>query len=416
MTRSIALLAAAAIAVFGVLLVGDSMHGALFGLAVLSPLGAGALALAHAGARARRRLGPLRRQFAFAVALVSVQALVAVAAAVALMFVSRADAVLTCAMVVFAGVVGVRVAQVLAAGALDDVRVIRDGLAAVRGGEREVALQGHAGGELRELATETERTVARLAAEEAARAQADQARRHLIAAVSHDLRTPLTSLRLVVEAISDDVVDEPTRRRYLDQMGTQIATLSALIDDLFELTRLEAGDIRWTMEQVPLAELVEETVSAMAVQARARRIEVRAEVPAELAPARANPERVQRVLFNLIQNAIRHTPPDGSVVVRAEPAGATVEIEVADTGEGIAASERDRVFEAFFRAGDNAARSADGAGLGLAISRAIVEAHGGRIWLVDSPSGTRVRFSLPTAAQTEGIAVAHAAQARPAVF
>ena len=100
------------------------------------------------------------------------------------------------------------------------------------------------------------------------------------------------------------------------------------------------------------------------------------------------------MLFNLIQNAIHHTPPDGSVTVRVEDAGGGVEIEVADTGAGIAAEQRDRVFEPFYR-GD-AARQSPGAGLGLAISRAIVEAHGGSIWLEDATVGTRVRFRLPT--------------------
>ena len=102
------------------------------------------------------------------------------------------------------------------------------------------------------------------------------------------------------------------------------------------------------------------------------------------------------MLFNLIQNAIRHTPGDGSVVVRAEPAGDAVEIEVADTGDGIAAHERDARLRAVLPRRRAAARPSNGAGLGLAISRAIVEAHGGRIWLVDAPGGTRVRFSLPS--------------------
>ena len=101
------------------------------------------------------------------------------------------------------------------------------------------------------------------------------------------------------------------------------------------------------------------------------------------------------MLFNLIQNAIRHTPPDGSVTVRAEDVDGGVEIEVADTGTGIAPEQRDRVFEPFYR-GD-ASRQSPGAGLGLAIARAIVEAHGGAIWLEDAPAGTRVRFRLPAA-------------------
>jgi signal transduction histidine kinase len=103
------------------------------------------------------------------------------------------------------------------------------------------------------------------------------------------------------------------------------------------------------------------------------------------------------VLFNLIQNAIRHTPPDGSVVVRAQPAEAGVEIEVADTGEGIPGSDRERVFEPFVQGPGREARSDGSAGLGLAIARAIVEAHGGEIWLEDAFVGTRVRFSLPVA-------------------
>ena len=106
------------------------------------------------------------------------------------------------------------------------------------------------------------------------------------------------------------------------------------------------------------------------------------------------------MLFNLIQNAIRHTPADGSVTVRAASAGSSVEIEVADTGEGIAPGDRERVFEAFVQGADRASRTDGSAGLGLAISRAIVEAHGGRIWVVDEPDGgdehgARVRFSLP---------------------
>ena len=178
--------------------------------------------------------------------------------------------------------------------------------------------------------------IERLSAEEAARDQSDAARRDLVAAVSHDLRTPITSLRLLADAVQDEIVDSDTRRAYLKRMNTHIDALSALIDDLFELSRLEAGDIGWSLEQVPLGELVGETVEAMRAQAEAKGVAVHAEVPSALAPARANPEKLQRVLFNLIQNAIRHTPADGSVVVRAEPVAGRIEVEVADDGEGIA--------------------------------------------------------------------------------
>jgi signal transduction histidine kinase len=228
--------------------------------------------------------------------------------------------------------------------------------------------------------------------EERMRRQVEEARRGLVAAASHDLRTPLASLRLLVEAIDDGVAGED-RDRYLAEIRTHVAVLSDLIDDLFELSRIEAGDISWTMRQVELGDLIGDTVAAFRASAEERGVHLAAELPTEKVVAEADAEKVQRVLFNLIQNAIRHTPADGSVRVRAMGGPGGVEVEVADSGEGVPAGEGERVFEAFYR-GDSA-RGEDGAGLGPAISRATVEAHGGRNWLEDAEPGTRVRFTLP---------------------
>jgi signal transduction histidine kinase len=235
----------------------------------------------------------------------------------------------------------------------------------------------------------------RLAMEERSRGEIEEARRQLVAAASHDLRTPLASLRLLVESIEDGVATGETRDRYLAEIRTHVAVLSDLIDDLFELSRIEAGDISWTMRQVEVGELIGDTVAAMRAPAAERGVRIAAELPAGHVLAEANAEKVQRVLFNLIQNAIRHTPADGSVTVRARSGRGVVEVEVADEGEGIPAGDGERVFEAFYR-GD-AARGEDGAGLGLAISRAIVEAHGGHIWLDDTHPGTGVHFTLRSA-------------------
>jgi signal transduction histidine kinase len=234
----------------------------------------------------------------------------------------------------------------------------------------------------------------RVAMEERMRRDVEGARRQLIAAASHDLRTPLASLRLLVESIDDGVATGETRDRYLKEIRTHVAVLGDLVDDLFELSRLEAGEIAWTMRRVELGELIGDTVAAMRVPAERKGVTLAAELPPGGVVAEADAEKVQRVLFNLIQNAIRHTPSDGSVTVRARADGARgeVEVEVADDGEGIPAGDGERVFEAFYR-GD-ASRGEDGAGLGLAISRAIVEAHGGRIWMEDGHPGTRVRFTL----------------------
>jgi signal transduction histidine kinase len=342
--RSALLAAGAALAAGALIAAVYGIRDGLLTCALLAALGTPALVLAHIARARRRRLGSPRRQLALGIAIAVGQLVIAVVAGVGLMFVSAHDALVVCAVTAFAVVIAVRAVQLMGGGVVDD---------------------------------------------------AEQMRRELVAAVSHDLRTPITSLRLLTEAIADDVVDDATRRSYLAQMSTHIDALSALIDDLFELSRIEAGDIAWSLEQVRLDDLVGETVEAMRVQAQARHVEVRAELPPGLRPAQGDPEKLQRVLFNLIQNAIRHTPADGSVVVRAESAGDAVEIAVSDTGDGIAAGDRDRVFEPFFRGGSQAARPRNGAGLGLAISRAIVEAHGGRIWLEDAPAGTSVRFSLP---------------------
>jgi signal transduction histidine kinase len=233
---------------------------------------------------------------------------------------------------------------------------------------------------------------ARLAMEERAAREVEEARRRLVADASHDLRTPLASLRLLVESIDDGVATGETRERYLKEIRTHVGVLSDLVDDLFELSRIEAGDISWTMHQVELRELIDETVAAMRAAAAERGVHVAADLPEGALLAQVNAEKVQRVLFNLIQNAIRHTPADGSVTIRARPLGGGVEIEVDDEGEGIPPEAGDRVFEPFYR-GD-VARADDGAGLGLAISKAIVEAHGGKIWLEPSTPGTRVRFTL----------------------
>ena len=290
------------------------------------------------------RFGSLRRQAVITAVVVGAILLVVVAAA-RMMFVSDRDALFVAVLVLGAGIVTLRITA--------------------------------------------------LAERERARAAAEATRRRLVAAVSHDLRTPIASLRLLVEAIEDDIVDDETRRRYLATMQTHIRSLSAMIDDLFELSRIEAGDIDWSMRQVELALLVDETVVAMRPEARARQVELRSQLGDGELSAHADPEKIQRVLVNLIRNAIRHTPADGSVTVRAEASADAIEIEIADTGDGIPVADRDRVFDAFFRGGPDAARDSDGAGLGLAVSRAIVETHGGRIWLAPAERGTRVRFSLP---------------------
>jgi signal transduction histidine kinase len=386
-------------AVGGGLVVGVSYSAkdGLLTAAYAAASGAPVVAAAHLLARRRRVAGSLSRQFTVAVGLTVGLVTVGLGVVALLMLLSNHDLLITGLLLAFAGALTWYATAVVARDVLDDIESVRDGLRAVGDGRRDVRIDTCGRDELAELAAAANRMTAQLAEREAQRDAAARARRDLVAAVSHDLRTPLTSLRLLADAIEDDLVDAETRRRYVEQMSVHIRSLSALIEDLFELSRLEAGEIQWSMQRVRLGQLVAETVEAMRPAAAAKRVAVQASVNGDLTPARANPEKLQRVLFNLIQNAIRHTPADGSVTVAAEARGERVEIEVADTGDGVAVRDRDRVFEPFFRGGDHAARSGVGTGLGLTICRAIVEAHGGTIWLADSTRGTRVRLSLPSA-------------------
>ncbi|MEN3281766.1 MAG: two-component system, OmpR family, sensor kinase [Solirubrobacteraceae bacterium] len=362
-------------------------HAALTTFEILAPLGCATVLVAHGLALGRERVGSLRRQFAVVSTVAVVQLVAAVVLFVDQMFVSGHDAFFAVLAAVYATALTAWAVRLLGRRALDDVDAVRATLTGVGQGRRDVRTGVRGRDEIARLAADVDAMVARLEDEE-------RARRSLIAAVSHDLRTPITALRLLADAIDDEVADAETRREYAARIGTHVRALGALIDDLFELTRLESGDLTWTMERVRVDTLLHEAVEAMRPAAEAQEVSVTAELDAEIAAARANPEKLQRELFNLLQNAIRHTPPDGSVTVRAESVGGGIEIEVADTGSGIDGEHRTRVFEPFYRA--DGSRSDGGAGLGLAVSRAIVEAHGGTIWLEEAPVGARVRFRLPS--------------------
>jgi signal transduction histidine kinase len=367
-------------------------------LAILAPVGLLTVLVVERFLAVRSRVGGMRRQLALGGTIVVGQLLLAAGLFVAFMSHSASDALFTAVLALYAGVVGAWSARTITRGVLRDIDELRGGLRAMADGERSVEIATEGDDELALIARDVESLAATLGREEASRATLEDARRQLLAAISHDVRTPLTSLRLLSAALADELVDGPTRLEYVSRIGVHVRAMSAMVDDLFELSRLESGDISWTMERVPLEDLVLETVDAMRAQAEAGSVSVRAELTKDLEAARANPAQIQRVLFNLIQNAIRHTPADGSVTVRASCVENAVQVEVRDTGRGIPEAERDEVFGAFVQGSDRASRSNGSAGLGLAISRAIVEAHGGRIWIEDARAGTSVRFSLPAAA------------------
>jgi signal transduction histidine kinase len=227
-----------------------------------------------------------------------------------------------------------------------------------------------------------------------------QARRDLIAWVSHDLRTPITSLRARVEAIHDGVVSEPNEvADYLLAMRADTDALNHLIDELFELATIEAGGLRLDCMVCDLGDLLSDTIKTMSVIAVAQGVTLSGQVAPDVGPLWLSPQHIQRVLNNLIVNALAHTPPGGTVRVDVRRAAEAngVMVQVQDTGAGIAPEDIPHVFERFYRGERSRQRKeATGMGLGLAIARALVQAHNGQIGLQSElEQGTTVWFTLP---------------------
>ena len=317
-------------------------------------------------------------------------ALLAVALPLAAVFLSgwamfhMGDDVKILAVAVASASVAVGAALVVAASLDARIRRLRDASSAVAAGDLGTRADEDGPRELSELArsfnvmaTELERLF--------------DARRELVAWASHDLRTPIASLQAMVEALEDGLA-EP--EEYLPALRSQVRTLSARVDDLFELARIDAGALTLELRDAELTPLVGACVDALAPEAAQRG--VRLETRVAPARARCEPDKIERVLLNLVTNALRHTPSDGAVAVVVSPNGETVQVSVEDTGDGLEPGAERRMFDRFWR-GDRA-RSGDGAGLGLAIARGLVEAHGGEIWAERRrEGGARVSFTLPSA-------------------
>jgi signal transduction histidine kinase len=225
----------------------------------------------------------------------------------------------------------------------------------------------------------------------------ERSRRDLVANVSHELKTPIAAIRAHLENLADGV--EEADPRTLQVMLSQTERLSRLVDQLLDLSRLESGEVPFQREVVAIAPLVSRVISEITIGRSISDVRVDADVPPDLA-AEADPERIHQVLFNLVDNAVRFTPPGGEITVTGRLRDGRVQIRVADTGVGIAAEHLPRVFERFYRVDASRSRDDGGTGIGLAIARSIVEGHGGRIVAESDPGqGSVFTFDLPAAAR-----------------
>ena len=342
------------------------------------------------------------------VALVTVGAVGggAVAAARA-MFLSSHDLGVLAVIVPAAATVGAIIAVVLGGRVVLGSRALGRVVRGVEGeGPRDAASSGRAFAsvasstpELARLGAELDRMTKRLEEARSRERALDASRRELVAWVSHDLRTPLSGMRAIAEAIEDGVLSDPDElRRYCRTLRVEIDRLSGLVDDLFELSKIESGALQLHLERASLEELVSDAVAASAPRARTKGITVEGRLKAPDPHLDVEPAALTRVLRNLLENAIRHTPSDGTIVVRTDLDGGDAVVSVADECGGIPEEHLDRVFDPAFR-GEPARtpRSDGGAGLGLAIARGIVEAHRGEITVANDGAGCRFVIRLPLA-------------------
>jgi signal transduction histidine kinase len=246
--------------------------------------------------------------------------------------------------------------------------------------------------ELAALSRELDATALKLRESRARERRMEQSRRQLIAWVSHDLRTPLAGIRAMIESLADGITTDPAR--YHERIRAEVTRLSAMVDDLFEVSRIESGTLTLALDKVEVSDLVSDTVASMEALARTRGLQLTGEAAGPLI-VEADPRKLSRLLSNLVTNAVRYTPAGGRVHVAASAEGDMVLMTVTDGCGGIPAADLPRVFDPSWRGTEARTPGADGgAGLGLAIVRGIVEAHKGQVGVVNSGNGCRFEVRL----------------------
>ena len=344
----------------------------------------GTLVVGIAAALVLRRLPSIRLQLAGLGLLAVALPLAAVLVSGVVMFDSEHD--LTILLVAAAcSTAALAAAGLLGGSILRALERVRTASAAIAGGDFAARAPEDGPSELAELGTSFNEMAASVE-------ELFDARRQLVAWASHDLRTPLASMQAMLEAVEDGLV-EP--ERYVPALKQQVDALRVLVDDLFELARLDAGVLSLELLEAPLAGVVRSALDGLEAEAEARHVALAARIDGD-PTAICAPDKVERVLLNLLTNAIRHTPSDGSVAVVVEPLEREVRVSVEDTGEGIPPDSTKRVFDHFWRGDRSRTSETGGAGLGLAIAHGLVEAQGGRIWAENvAGGGARVSFTLP---------------------
>jgi len=311
-----------------------------------------------------------------------------------LMFASSHDLTLAIVLLLFASGIAMILGYFLSSTITERILSLKSAAEKIASGNLETRVPVTGRDELSALAVSFNQMAEQLQAADQKQRELEHLRRDLVAWASHDLQTPLTSMRAILEALSDGVVDDPeTVKRYLNTAQRDVMSLSSLIDDLFQMSQLDAGGFPLNRVPSSLGDLVSDTLESFSELAYRESIKLDGHIAAGVDPVLMDTQAIGRVLNNLISNALRHTPPGGAIQVQARRTSHGVDVSVRDTGEGIRAEDLPHIFERFYRGEKSRNRGTGGAGLGLAIAQGIVRAHGGDIW-VESEAGKGAQFTF----------------------
>jgi len=314
-----------------------------------------------------------------------------------LMFASEHDLLLATVLLAFAGGIAIVLGVFFATTFAERLTRLEAATRAIEEGDfaARAAIPGR--DEVAALAQSFNQMAQRLQTADQKQRELDALRRDLVAWAGHDLRTPLASIRLLVEALADGVAtDEQTVQQYLVQAKKQIDRLSLLVEDLFQVSQLDTGSLPLQLEAASLSDLISDTLESFSALAAQNRVTLSGSAAPGVDPLMMDVQRMGRALNNLVSNALRHTPPEGRVDIHAGLTDDGVLLSISDTGEGISPDDLPHIFERFYRGEKSRSRASGGAGLGLAITRGIVEAHGGSIRVESVPGkGTVFTIVLP---------------------
>ena len=314
-----------------------------------------------------------------------------------MMFASQHDLLLAIVLLIFAGGMAMALGYFLSSTITERIALLKDAADSLAEGDLTTRVAMNGRDEVAALASAFNQMAAQLQAGDEKQRELVRLRTDLIAWASHDLQTPLASIRAILEALADGVVEDPeSMQRYHKTAQREVQSLSLLIDDLFQMAQLDAGGLPLHRENASLSDLVSDTLESFTELAARQRVTLSGSVDPNVDPLYMDTQRIGRALNNLISNALRHTPAEGQIELRARQTGPNVEVTVRDTGEGIRAEDLSHIFERFYRGEKSRNRATGGSGLGLAITQGIVHAHDGEIRVESTPGkGTRFIITLP---------------------